>query len=242
MASSSETGHAINIANLKRLIDVCTAYGVKYNPSNLDLTIANLTLKWTTVGTAHSTMNTALNAAKVPINEREDLFDPLDVLTTQTLNYYKSTKALKQSKDDAKGYADKIRGVGVKVVKLPDGTPDPAHVSTSHQSFVQRQEAFQSLVDLYISDPLYAPNETELTTATLTTYSGDMKTANDDIGTIIEPVDALRITRDHGLYDEGTGVVDLALLAKAYSKGLWKANTPEAKQITGIKFTRPKKD
>lgn len=33
MASTSETGHAKNVANFSTLISFCTAYGTKYNPS-----------------------------------------------------------------------------------------------------------------------------------------------------------------------------------------------------------------
>jgi hypothetical protein len=238
----SETGHAINISNFKRLIDVCTAYGAPYNPTNTDIIIANMTTKWTAVDTAHGTLTTALQNSKIPINNRDMLFEPLDKLVTRTLNYYQSTKALAQSKKDAKGLADKIRGFGVKVAKLPDGTPDPASVSTSHQSFVQRQDAFNQLVDLYISDALYAPNEADLATAVLDTYSDDMKTANDGIGTIIEPVNSLRIARDHGLYDEGTGILDVQAAAKKYVTGVFGAGKPETKLITGIKFRRPPKN
>lgn len=241
MASTSETGHAINISNFKKLIDVCTAYGLPYNPSNTDITVANMTTTWTTADTAHVTMMTALSNAKIPINNREVLFEPVDKLVTKTLNYYESTKALKQSKQDAKGYADKFRGFGIKVEKLPDGSPDPAHVSNSQQSYVKKQETFKSLLDLYISDPLYAPNENALKTATLTTLYNNMKAANDGIGAIIEPVDNLRIQRDHALYDEETGILDLQAAAKDYTAGLFGARAPETKQIVTIKFTRKKK-
>jgi hypothetical protein len=241
MASNQETGNAINLSNFKKLIEVCTAYGAPYNPSNTDITVANMSTTWTTADTAHTTMTTALSNAKIPINNRENLFDPVDKLVTRTLNYYESTKALKQSKKDAKGFADKYRGFGIKVEKLPDGSPDPAHVSNSQQSYVKKQETFKSLLDLYNSDPLYAPNETAINIATLTTLNGNMKTANDGIAAIIEPVDNLRIQRDHALYDEETGILDLQAAAKDYVTGLFGARAPETKQITSIKFTRKKK-
>lgn len=241
MASNQETGNAINLSNFKRLIDVCTAYGVPYNPSNTDITVANLTTSWTGADGLQTTMMTALSNSKIPINEREELFEPNDKLVTRTLNYYESTKALKQSKQDAKGYADKYRGFGIKVEKLPDGTPDPAHISTSQQSYVKKTETFKSLLDLYASDALYAPNETDLSIATLTALYDNMKAANDGIGAIIEPVDELRIKRDHALYDEETGLLDLQAAAKDYTIGLFGARAPETKQITSIEFTRKKK-
>ena len=84
----------------------------------------------------------------------------------------------------------------------------------------------------------YAPNEAELTTATLATLATAMKTANDNIGTILAPVETARITRDKALYAEETGIVDVAAACKDYVQGLFGANAPEAKLIRGIKFTR----
>lgn len=242
MASNAETGNAINISNFKKLIDICTAYGLPYNPSNTDLTVANMTLKWTGADTAHKNMNTALQNAKGPINARQILFEPADKLVTRTLNYYESTKATKQAKEDAKALADDFRGFGIKVEKLPDGSPDPAHVSTSHQSYVKKQETFRNLVELYKSDPLYAPNEVPIQIVTLDVLATAMKTANDGIGTIIAPVDNLRIVRDHALYDDETGILDLQAACKDYVIGLFGAGTPEAKLATGIEFRRKPKD
>ena len=241
MASSSETGHAVNIANFKLLIDKDTAFGPDYNPSNTDLKIVNMTAQWTIGSTAHTLLTTALQNSKLPINAREILFEPLNPLVTKTINYYNSTKASKQAKKDAKGLADKIRGYGVKTVKLPDGSPDPAHISTSHQGFVQREDAFKQLIDLYVSDPLYAPNEAPLKTPALTLLQGQMKTSNETIGAIIAPVGTAMVTRNHVLYDEETGMIDIAKASKGYVKGVFGATSQEAKLVTGIKFTRPKK-
>jgi hypothetical protein len=43
MASTSETGHAKNVANFEDLISFCNGYGVSYNPSKAILQIGNLT-------------------------------------------------------------------------------------------------------------------------------------------------------------------------------------------------------
>jgi hypothetical protein len=53
------------------MIDKCTAFGAPYNPSNTDLTIANMTTLWTTGDTAHQTLTSAIQTAKNPINARK---------------------------------------------------------------------------------------------------------------------------------------------------------------------------
>lgn len=239
MASNTETGHSVNISNFKLLIDKCTAFGAPYNPSNVRLTIANMTTLWTTADTSHQTLTAAIQAAKAPINDRQILFEPTEKLVTRTLNYFKSTDASDQVKADAKGLADRFRGYGVKVDKLPDGTPDPADVSTSHQGFVQKADTFKQLVDLYGGDANYVPNEADLKVPALQLLATAMKTANDNIGTIIAPVGTARITRDKALYEEKTGIVDVAQACKDYVKGVFGATAAETKTVTGIKFTRP---
>jgi len=242
VAKIIETGHAVNISNFKLLIDKCTVFGAAYNPSNTDLSIANMTTLWLSADTAQQTLSTAFQNAKNPINQREVLFRPLSKLVTRTLNYFRSTKAGDQVIHAAKALADRIRGHGLAVKKLPDGTPDPDDVSNSHMSFVQRTDTFGQLIDLYVAEPLYAPNETDLQTGSLQALHLQMKTANDNIGTILAPVENARIARNHALYDPRTGMLDVAAAAKAYVQGLFGATTAEAKTVTGIRFTRPKKN
>jgi hypothetical protein len=239
MASNSDTGHSVNISNFKLLIYKCTAFGAAYNPSRADLQIVNMITLWTTGDTAHQALTSAIQLAKGPINARQILFEPTEKLVTRTLNYFKSTAASHQIKADAKGLADRFRGYGVKVDKLADGTRNPADVSTSHQGFVQRADTFKQLVDLYKSEPLYAPNEVDLKIVALEALATAMKTANNNIGTIIAPLNTARITRDKALYEKDTGMVDIAQACKNYVKGLFGATSPESKTVTGIKFTRP---
>ena len=238
MASNQETGHAVNNSNFKLMIDKCTSFGKAYNPSNADITILGMTTKWTDSDSISGDLSTAVMNSKNPINERELVFAPLSKTVTKTINYLKSTKASKLLKDDAKGLGDRMRGFGVKVAKLPDGTPDPKSVSTSHQGYVQRAETFKQLKDLYASDANYVPNEVELQVATLQNKYLQMKNLNDSIGTIIGPVEKLRAERNTALYAPETGMVDIALACKAYVKGLFGAGSAESKMVSGIKFRR----
>jgi len=241
MTTIIETGHAVNISNFKQLIDGCTAFGTAYNPSNADLSIINMTLQWHAAETAHTTLTTAVQNAKNPINQREVLYEPLSKLVTRTLNYFRSTKATRQAKQDAKGLADKIRGHGIAVKKLDDGTPDPDDVSNSHMSYVQRADTFRQLINLYSSDTNYAPNEIDLQTDSLMASYQSMKAANDNIGVILAPVETARVARDHALYDDETGILDLAAACKDYVQGLFGVTSPEARTVTGIEFRRFKK-
>ncbi len=47
MPSTSEKGHAKNVDNLSKLIEVCKGFGPKYNPSKTAIKVDNLTTKLT---------------------------------------------------------------------------------------------------------------------------------------------------------------------------------------------------
>lgn len=79
MGKISETGHVINISNFKLMIDTCTAFGAVYKPSNANLTIANMTMQWTTADTAYQALTATIQNSKEPINEREILIKNFDI-------------------------------------------------------------------------------------------------------------------------------------------------------------------
>ncbi len=245
MASSSESGHAVNIAHLKLLAETCAGFGVKYNPSNGEITVVKLKLKWTTVNAAQTTLTTAVAASKEPINQRAILFEPIDKLITRSLNFLNSTTASSQVKKDAKGIADKIRAIGgtKKTTSAPDadGNIDVLTVSNSQQSYVQKAENYLKYCELIATITDYTPNEAELKAPAMKLLYQPMKDANDAIGIILAPVEQARIDRDHGLYDNFTGVIDLAKACKQYVKALFGATSAEAKLVTGIKFSPKKK-
>ena len=242
MASTSETGHAVNIANFKVLRDKCAGFGGKYNPSNANLSVVNITTVWTDANTSQNNMITALQNSKQPINERELLFKPVNVSVTQVLNYLDSTAANKEVKKDAKGLADKIRGVRLRKPKTDaGGTPDETSVSNSHQSFVMKADTVKQFIELLKTVPEYVPNEPDKMIVSMEAYYTQMKTANDNIGGIISSVEMARIARDHALYDEGKGIIDIALACKKYVKSVYGATAPETKTVMGIKFRRIKK-
>jgi hypothetical protein len=238
MASISETGHAVNIANFKKIIDRCTEFLTNYNPPNADITVANMTAKWTAVDTLHNDYLAGLDDTKLPINDREILFEQLDRTVVRTRNLYECTKASSQSKKDAKGFVRKIVGSNVKIPKLENDVPDPNYVSNSQQSYVKKVDNLSQLVNLYKTDANYIPNETDLTIASLDTLLANLRAANLNVGQLVSHAITLRTDRNHGLYDVDTGVIDISLACKKYVMSLYGAKSPEAKSVTGIYLKR----
>ena len=238
MASTSETGHIINIGNYKLIIDRCVGFGTDYQPANEALFIVNMTGQWTDVKAAHDTYLEKLEDTTQPVDDREDLFDELDSRVRRVNNMFGSTKATARMKKDVKGLATKILGTHVRIPRLEGGVPDPKYVSNSHLSFVKKIDNFKMMVLLLAGDANYAPNETILKVVTLESFVEELEAANTSVEEILGKAIHFRQLRDHGLYDVETGVIDVTLMCKKYVKGVYGATSVEAKSLTGIKFRR----
>ncbi len=243
MASNSETGHAVNVANFKLLIDTVTSFGADYKPTNPKLLLAAITPKHTAANAAQATINNAEQLAKDPQAQREALFAPLSKLTTKSLNYFKSCGPLATTLDNAKSLADKVRAVSkskTTTIVATSGTtiPPPADksISTSQASYVMRADALDNYTKLLKAQNLYVPNETDINIAALEAIYAKIKTANDNIGNIILPVANARIARNVALYNPEDGLLKLAELIKLYVKGIFGATSPKTKLVTTIKF------
>jgi hypothetical protein len=237
MASTSETGHIINIENFRKIIDRCEQFP-NYSPPNDNITVVNMTAKWTSANDAHSAYLTARNNTKVPVDDREVLFENMEGIVRRVLYNYECTDASKQAKEDAAGYVRKITGSNVRIPRLENNIPDPKYVSNSQQSFVKKVEHFEQLIIMLKSDTYYKPNENYLKTTALDTMLTDLKNANKSVEQLAAVVDKYRADRNHALYDGGTGIIDVSLACKKYVRSLFGAKSDEAKSVTGIPLKR----
>lgn len=238
MASTSETGHAINIAQYKLIIDTVTTFGSLYAPTNINLTVAKMTSQWSDEAALQSAYLDAWDKTKMPINAREILYLKMDSVTRRSKSVYISSDATKQDKDNAKKIAAKILGDNVKVKKLANGEPDPAHISNSQLSFVNKAGNFEQLLNIYAVDSNYDTNEADLKLTAMQSLLSDIKAANETVNGKNVEAGKFRKLRDHGLYDVETGIIDRSLACKEYVKGLFGASSPEARSVTKIYLRR----
>jgi hypothetical protein len=245
MSSTSETGHAKNVANFEALISFCTGYGVTYNPGKTTIKLAALNTLLASAKTSLTSVNTALPPYNNAVNAREIAFAPLSKLVTRIINALASSNVTKQVVEDAKTIARKIQGkrASEKLPEIPDNPATPEDESqksnsTSQMSYDNRIENFEKLIQLLTAQTGYAPNETDLKVTTLTTLLADLRAKNTAAITGLAPLSNARIARNATLYTVGTGLVDVAADVKKYVKSVYGATAPQYKQISGIKFTR----
>jgi hypothetical protein len=242
MSSSSETGHAKNVANFEDLLSFCTGYGATYNPSKVSIKLPALVILRTTAQGALVLVTGSSTGFINATNARVIVFDPIKPLSTKIVNALSATDATDELIDDAKSINRKIQG-GRKggnntPPPPPEGTPPPDddQISVSQQSYDSLIENFEKLIDLVGSEPSYTPNEVELQVVTLTALAVDLRAKNTDVVSATTVLSNARIARNKTLYLPKAGLVDIAQEIKKYVKSVFGATSPEYKQVSKIKF------
>jgi hypothetical protein len=243
MASTSETGHAKNIANFQHLIAFVTGYGTTYNPAKATLKIPQLNTIATTAQTKLAdviTKNTAYNNA---VNDRVLAFAGLKTLSTRLVSALETTNATKEKISDAKGFNRKMQGRRASTIQTPTdpNTPAPKTISSAQLSYDQLIQHFAVLISVLQSETSYLPNETDLKVATLSAKQTDLMTKNNAVATAYTTISNSRIARDKTLYDPTTGLVDTALEVKKYVKSVYGTTSPEYAQVKSIPFKKEKR-
>ena len=243
MASTSEIGHAKNVANFQDLIEFVTGYGATYNPSKNALKLSQLiALKASADATLADviTKNTNYNNK---VNERITAFSGLKSLSTRLVNALQTTDATDQIIKDAKGFNKKMQGQrasATATTPTDPNTPAPNTISTSQQSYTQQIQHLAGLISVLESEPSYTPNETDLQIATLQAKQNDLTTKNNAVATAYTNVSNSRISRNTTLYSTEGSIFDVASEVKKYIKSIYGATSPEFAQVKGIEFKKPK--
>lgn len=242
MASTSETGHAKNVANFQDLIEFVTGYGATYNPSKNALKLSELTsLK--TLATANLddviAKNTVFNSR---VNERVIAFSDLKALSTRLINALQTTDATQQTIKDAKVFNRKMQGKSASSAPPPKdpNAPVPNTISTSQQSYDQLIQHLAGLTAILDSEPSYTPNETDLKVTTLLAKQTELTNKNTAVASSYANVSNSRITRNNTLYNDTNGLVEIALEVKKYIKSVFGASSPEFAQVKSIEFKKPR--
>lgn len=224
MASTSETGHAKNVANFDRLISFCTGYGTAYNPVKPSLTIPMMEELAAKAKQNLQKTKTAKAEFDIATNARQTQFKDLKTHYTKITNALAGVGASQAIIKDAKTINKKIQGA--KSTSDKPTPPDPTAtttektISTSQQSYDSLIDHFAKYKELLSQEPLYTPNETDLQLATLQEKLTKLKTTNQTNINSYTNWSNARIQRNQTLYNPLTGLVATATDAKKYVKSL----------------------
>jgi hypothetical protein len=243
MASTSETGHAKNVANFQDLISFVTGYGATYNPNKNALKLPQLNALYTASQGSLADVVIKNTAYNNKVNERVVAFKDLKSLSTRLINALQTTDATSEKIADAKAFNKKMQGIRAKAVEIltdPNALA-PNTISTSQQSYDQQIQHLAGIISVLQTEPSYAPNETDLQIATLTAKQADLTSKNSAVATAYTNISNSRIARDTTIYGTDTGLFDIATEVKKYVKSVYGATSPQFAQVKGIEFTKKRR-
>ena len=248
MTNTSETGHAKNVTNLESLITSIIALETSYNPSRDSIKLTSLQTLLTASTESLNAVNIAQAAYSNAVAARKVAFEPFSKLITRVMNSLKASGASTQVVQSARTIVRKLQGrrASAKITEeekkaLEAEGKEVNQISASQMSFDNRIENFDRLIMLLSIIPLYNPNEAELKVETLKALHNQLKEKNTEVILPIVQLSNSRIARNKILYSENTGLVDVALDSKTYIKSIFGATSPQYKQISKLRFIRPKR-
>ena len=240
MPSTSEVGHAKNVANLQKLTEQVTVYTL-YNPSVDNLKVTNLQTLYTNASSKLNEVEDKRNANKNAITLRQSTYENLKPTCTKIINQIDILGLPQGSIDQAKSLNRTIQGGQKKATNAPkEGEEAAKTASTSRQSYTQQAENFGILLQLLATIPSYAPNEDDLKLTNLNTYKEALMSATQSVDQTEAELNAKLIERDNILYADGTGLYSIAQNVKKYVKSLYGATSPEYANVSSIEFTSRK--
>ena len=243
MASTTESGHAKNVANLESLISFVKGYGATYNPSKDSIKIVAIEAILANAKQSLIDIDTLFPAYTNAVSAREFAFAPLSKIITRVNNAIKATDTTELVDDSVKTLVRKLQGTRAsakiseedKKLLAADGK-EVNQISASQMGYDNRVENLYKLLMLLNSIPQYNPNEEELKISTLTTLYEDLKTKNTAVIETTTPLSNSRIARNELLYKPLSGLVDISFDTKVYIKSVFGPSSPQYKQVSKLEF------
>ena len=204
MPSTSDVGHAKNVANLQKLTEQVITF-TNYEPPVDNLKVTNLQTLYITASTKLSEVEDKRNVNKNAITLRQSAFENLKSTSTKIINHLEILGLPQGTIDQAKSLNRVIQGGQKKSTTPPDenGNPTPT-VSTSRQSYTQQAENFGILLQLLATIPSYAPNEDDLKLVNLNDYKDSLVSSTQSVDQTEAEFNTKLIERENLLYADGT--------------------------------------
>ena len=239
MSSTSEVGHAKNIANLNLLNTNIIALGAIYNPSNPNLLLVNLQNQYNENFTNQESVNNKVAPYSIAVDEREVIFKPLNRELSKLRKAYKATDGVTEVQlEDFMTIVRKLKGVRKETKPKTDPEEEQNQYSVSQMSYDQRTNNLDLLIALLQNTPNYNPNETEYKVQTYQDKKAKMLVKTQNVANTYVPLNNARSLRNNSMYNAENNLVDTANKAKDYLFTILDSDSPQYKAISKIKFKK----
>lgn len=240
MSSTSEVGHAKNVANLQKITQQISTYSL-YNPPIADITVPSLQVLYNDANAKLTEVGDKRNANKNAIVARQTAFENLSSTCTSIINLLEIVGLPQGTLNQVRSLTQTIQGSSKKSnTPIEEGKEASKTSSTSRQSFTSKAENFGLLLQMLSILPAYTPNEDAIKLQNLSNYHESLKAATLAVDQTESELNTKIIERDRILYAEETGVYAISLKIKKYVKSLYGATSPEFTTVSAIEFTNRK--
>jgi hypothetical protein len=238
MNKTPKSGNAVNIANFKELRKRCEAIGEEYNPSKEALKLESLDNLYTAAFNAQNAANDAESDYGRHVNARQAAFSAVRPFATRVINALACSDAEPGLDRHMRSIVCKIRGTRINPIAKPDPSSDDPNAkltthSVSQQSFMRLIGHLQKMLALLNVIPEYQPNEEDLKTTALEAFIAELEATDSATYNSKIALDDARSVRDSLLYAPRTGLVDIALATRRYTRSL---GAKHYKSVSSILF------
>ena len=234
MASTSETGHAKNIANLQTLIEINTGFAAAYNPGNKLLTLTSMQAKHDSSKALQKNVNTQKGIFEPVQNARTAEFKDVDKLARRIRTAAKTSGAGPGFYKDVDTIITKI--LGERAEKAKPTEDDPSGTSASQTSFDNMVNHWDALASMLAGETKYVVNEADLSVAGVTAKAAALDKTNNDVKKAAPPYNNAIIARNKDMYSEETGLCAIGQGSKDYIRQVFGFSSPEFRQVTKLQF------
>jgi hypothetical protein len=232
------------VAAFDQVLGHCNALGTKYNPSKESMKVPALTTLLTSAQTSITAVYTAKSNLIQAINNRQKVFAPIPSLGTRILNALIATDASPQLIADVRLYRDKLRSPKkVKPAKpddsktlAPSGSVigDASRGPVSYLDFESRIDTFSVIIDLLKTEPLYKPNEADITIVALTTMLTTLRDKHKAVRDAQIALRNVKVIRNATLYSDA-GIYGTATRVKKYVLSVFGAKSEQFRSFNSIR-------
>lgn len=239
---ASQTGHDMNLANFRTGITACTYFGTGYNPANTILTLTAMNAMAADCQTKLNDLRNALPVLKDKMGDRAAVFEETMLMLARIVAAHGASSTNTALKKEVKRLVRQMRGRRAKALpKTPDGEPTEDQISAVNTGYEDRASDFASILATLTIDTEYKTNQDDLKLTALAGWVTLLQDANSGVRNAHAPVTNARAERDAAFYLNMVNMVDTALMMKQEVKSTYGTKSPQFKQVSGLKFTRPKK-
>jgi hypothetical protein len=230
-----------NVESFEKLLGICIGYGGTYKPEHLNLQVQNMNAMLINAQHVLREVSVAKTAYENASDIREVSFANMDKLCTRIIGALKASDALRQTVDNAKVSTRKIKGETASH-RQPSESPSDGKPKTRvarGQDYASIVSHFEKLLQTLIAEPLYQPNETDLSVEGLTAKLDMLRQHNANVIEMQVRWFLARDRRNALLYKESGNLFKTAMIAKEYIKSAFGYQSEVYQQVGKLRFSKP---